>query len=57
MPYSAAREDEDATRALATSVLVGVQPTLMQVPPTSPRSTMAVLRFARASATASGTPA
>src|SRR5262249_1131635 len=57
MPNSADREISEATRALATRVLVGVQPTLMQQPPTSPRSTIAVRRPARANATASGTPA
>src|SRR5680860_1778125 len=37
-------------------VLVGVQPRFTQDPPTSPFSTMAVLRPALARATASGTP-
>ena len=32
-PYSAARLATWAVRALATSVLVGVQPSLTQVPP------------------------
>ena len=41
MPYSGARRAMWATRALATSVFVGVQPVLTQVPPTSLPSTTA----------------
>ena len=44
-------------RALATMVFVGVQPTLIQVPPTCSRSMMAVLRPASAKSRASGFPA
>src|SRR6476659_5933661 len=46
-----------ATRALASSVLVGMQPVLTQVPPKSLRSTSATLSPALASSTASGGPA
>ena len=44
------------TRALATIVLVGVQPSFMQVPPTCTRSIMAVFQPARAKAVDSGPP-
>src|SRR5215208_5968313 len=46
-----------AVFALATIVLVGVQPSLMQVPPTCSRSIRTVLRPEPASAWESGTPA
>src|SRR6478735_9123006 len=46
-----------ATRALASSVLVGMQPVLTQVPPKSLRSTSATLCPDFARATASGGPA
>lgn len=46
-----------ATRALATIVLVGVQPVLMQVPPTCSRSINATFQPARASSSVSGLPA
>src|SRR5262245_18303922 len=55
-PYSAARRARYATRALATMVLVGVQPTLMHVPPTYCRSTTAVFQPAAPRAPASGFP-
>src|SRR6187402_2287685 len=56
-PYSAARRATCAVRALATSVLVGMQPSLTQVPPRCSRSISAVFRPALASRTASGGPA
>src|SRR6185436_2711585 len=43
-PYSAPRWATWAARALATRVLVGMQPLLTQVPPSSLRSTSAVFR-------------
>ena len=43
-------ERGSATRALATIVLVGVQPSLIHVPPTCSRSISAVFSPARASA-------
>src|SRR6266849_2985042 len=45
-----ARLAREARRALATIVLVGVQPTLIQVPPTWPRSISATFRPAFAKA-------
>src|SRR5262249_44184232 len=42
-PYSPALRAWCATRALATRVLVGVQPVLTQVPPNRRRSTIATL--------------
>ena len=56
-PKSPARRATWAARALAISVLVGMQPTLTQVPPTRFRSRIAVLRPAEASRTARGGPA
>ncbi len=56
-PNSRARRATYATRALATNVLVGVQPTLTQVPPTSLRSITPVFHPASAIALASGFPA
>src|SRR5262249_39508808 len=56
-PNSAPRRATCAARALAISVLVGVQPLLTQVPPTSLRSMIAVLRPALPSRTASAGPA
>ncbi len=56
-PYSPARRARYATRALAASVLVGVQPQLMHVPPANSRSITAICQPARASAVASGPPA
>src|SRR6266516_7602677 len=46
-----------ATRPLATIVLVGVQPSLIQVPPTCTRSIRAVFHPARARVVESGPPA
>jgi len=43
-PYSPARRAMCATCALATSALVGVQPSLTQVPPKCSRSMNATLR-------------
>ena len=55
---SLARHDvDDATAALATSVFVGMQPVLTQVPPTFPRSMMATLMPAPASRAAREGPA
>src|SRR5207248_3400855 len=53
-PYSAALRASRATYALATRVLVGVQPLFTQVPPNLPRSMMAtrVPALARRSARA-----
>ncbi len=56
-PKSAAWRTTQAARALATSVLVGVQPLLTQVPPSSPRSTSAVFQPWPARRTASAGPA
>src|SRR5436190_9663973 len=56
-PYSAACRATCAARALATSVFVGMHPTLTQVPPRSLRSTIAVLRPDCASRTARAGPA
>ena len=55
-PNSAARRARYATRALATIVFVGVQPTFTQLPPPCSRSMIATGRPARASAWASGFP-
>ncbi|MFO1060377.1 MAG: hypothetical protein U1E53_25825 [Dongiaceae bacterium] len=52
-----ARPTIQAARALATSVLVGMQPVLTQVPPNHLRSTIAVRIPAAASCAASGGPA
>jgi hypothetical protein len=52
-PYSAARRATCAVRALATSVLVGMQPSLTQVPPRCSRSTSTVFMPASARRTAS----
>lgn len=41
IPYREARRARCAAEALATKVLVGVQPVLTQVPPTALRSTTA----------------
>src|SRR5260221_8993457 len=57
MPKSAARRATWAVRALATRVLVGMQPTLTQVPPNSLRSMMAVFIPASVRRAASGGPA
>src|SRR5262249_39620704 len=56
-PNSAPRRATCAARALAISVLVGMQPLLTQVPPTSLRSMIAVLRPALPRRTASAGPA
>ena len=56
-PKSAPRRAMCAARALAISALVGMQPLLTQVPPTSLRSMMAVLRLDLPRRTASGGPA
>ena len=56
-PKSAARLAMCAARALATRVLVGMQPVLTQVPPNSLRSTSATDRPAWVSRFASGGPA
>ena len=57
MPQSPARRATCAARALATSVLVGMQPSLTQVPPRCSRSISAVFRPDLASRTASDGPA
>ena len=57
MPYSAPRRATWAACALATSVLVGMQPELTQVPPTSLRSITATVWPASVSLPASGGPA
>ena len=56
-PNSAARCAARATAALATSVFVGMQPVLTQVPPTFPRSMMATFMPAPASRAARDGPA
>ncbi len=56
-PNSDARCAARATAALATSVFVGMQPVLTQVPPTFPRSTMATFMPAPASRAAREGPA
>src|ERR1700722_12289937 len=56
-PYSAPRRASCAAWALATSVLVGMQPVLTQVPPTSLRSITATVSPASVSLPASGGPA
>ena len=55
-PYCAAVRATCAARALATYVLVGVQPTFTQVPPNRCRSITAVRLPLCASRTASGEP-
>ena len=57
MPYSAPRRARCAACALATSVLVGMQPEFTQVPPTSLRSITATVCPAAVSRPASGGPA
>src|SRR5215208_1534218 len=56
-PYSAPRRARCAACALATSVLVGMQPVFTQVPPTSLRSITATVWPASVSLPASGGPA
>jgi hypothetical protein len=56
-PKSAARRATWAARALATSVFVGMQPVLTQVPPKRPRSTTATFMPEPASRRASAGPA
>ena len=56
-PYSPARRATCAVRALATSVLVGMQPSLTQVPPRCSRSISAVFMPALARRTARNGPA
>ena len=56
-PKSAARRATWAARALATSVLVGMQPVFTHVPPKSLRSTMATVIPAAVRRAASGGPA
>src|SRR6478609_11588770 len=56
-PYSAPRRARCAAWALATSVLVGMQPVLTQVPPTSLRSITATVCPASVSLPASDGPA
>src|SRR6516164_8444189 len=56
-PYAAPLRAAHAARALAISVLVGMQPLLTQVPPKCLRSTIATLRPAPARRTASAGPA
>ena len=56
-PKSAARRATCAARALATSVLVGMQPSLTQVPPRCSRSISAVFMPALARRTARNGPA
>jgi hypothetical protein len=55
-PKSPARRARWATRALAIIVFVGVQPSLMHVPPTCLRSMTATVWPASAIAPASGPP-
>src|SRR5690349_9813858 len=57
IPYSAARRARRAAYALATRVLVGMQPELTHVPPTSLRSITATVWPASVSRPASGGPA
>src|SRR3981189_1168351 len=56
-PYSAPRRARWAACALATSVLVGIQPELTHVPPTSLRSITATVYPASVNLPASGGPA
>src|SRR2546430_660940 len=56
-PHRAAFRATHAARALATIVLVGMQPLLTQVPPLEPRSIIATLRPACARRTARNGPA
>ncbi len=57
MPNSEARRTACAAAALATSVFVGMQPVLTQVPPKAPRSTMATFIPAEDSRAARAGPA
>ena len=56
-PHSAACRATCAARALATSALVGMQPSFTQVPPRCSRSISATVMPAPASLTASDGPA